>query len=124
MGSHLFTPRSGLNLGIRMRKTYIFLHLLACNFNKCSPRISGSHTNYIRRAELRTSSKRTLAVTYFVCAELNYGREIRGHSFADKGHSALLRLAYRFESEKLLIPPNQVDTFYILITEFKKSLFF
>jgi hypothetical protein len=26
MGSHLFTPRSGLNLGIRMRKTYIFLH--------------------------------------------------------------------------------------------------
>jgi hypothetical protein len=25
MGSHLFTPRSGLNLGIRMRKTYIFL---------------------------------------------------------------------------------------------------
>jgi hypothetical protein len=25
MGSHLFTARSGLNLGIRMRKTYIFL---------------------------------------------------------------------------------------------------
>jgi hypothetical protein len=25
MGSHLFTSRSGLNLGIRMRKTYIFL---------------------------------------------------------------------------------------------------
>jgi hypothetical protein len=25
MGSHLFTLRSGLNLGIRMRKTYIFL---------------------------------------------------------------------------------------------------
>jgi hypothetical protein len=27
MGSHLFTARSGLNLGIRMRKTYIFLQV-------------------------------------------------------------------------------------------------
>jgi hypothetical protein len=31
MGSHLFTPRSGLNLGIRMRKTYIFLQLNPAN---------------------------------------------------------------------------------------------
>jgi hypothetical protein len=30
------------------------------------------------------------------------------------GHSALLRLAYRFESEKLLIPANQVDDFDIV----------
>jgi hypothetical protein len=31
MGSHLFTTRSGLNLGIRMRKTYIFLQVLCMN---------------------------------------------------------------------------------------------
>jgi hypothetical protein len=36
-----------------------------------------------------------------------------GISFADTGHRTQLRLAYRFASEKLLNPENQVGYFYI-----------
>jgi hypothetical protein len=39
MGSHLFTTRTGLNLGIRMRKTYIFLHL---DVKKCQVLSTGT----------------------------------------------------------------------------------
>jgi hypothetical protein len=35
-------------------------------------------------------------------------------TFTDTGQSAPLRLAFRFESEKLLNPANQVDPLYIL----------
>jgi hypothetical protein len=45
-------------------------------------------------------------------------------NFTDTGHSAHLRHAYRFESEKLINPANQVDTFNIVKTDISKSYSF
>jgi hypothetical protein len=47
---------------------------------------------------------------------------VRTFSFSDTGHRALLRLAYRFESEKL---QNKADPFYyILKTDTSKAVAF
>jgi hypothetical protein len=56
----------------------------------CLPRINVSHANCIHIAEPCTRSARTLASQF-------------------KGHSTLLHLAYRFASEKLTSPANNVD---------------
>jgi hypothetical protein len=65
--------------------------------------------------ELQMRNKRTLAVRIQSMrgAELRTG-SVRAMSFANVGHRAKLRLAYIFESGKLLNPANQADPFYIL----------
>jgi hypothetical protein len=51
------------------------------------------------------------------------GSNVRGQdiSFADTGLSTQLCHTYRFESEKLLNPANQVDPLYIVKLIFQKS---
>jgi hypothetical protein len=51
-----------------------------------------------------------------VSVQLNHGRKRKyaGRTFTATGHSALLRLAYRFACYKLLNPANQGDSFYIV----------
>jgi hypothetical protein len=51
-------------------------------------------------------------------------RQYTGISFALLGHSAQLRLAYRFASEKLPSPSNQVDPFYIVKSDISKIVAF
>jgi hypothetical protein len=45
-------------------------------------------------------------------------------SFSDTGHGAPLRRAFRFGSEKLLNPVNQVDPLYLLKLIFQKNISF
>jgi hypothetical protein len=45
-------------------------------------------------------------------------------SYAVTEHSALLRLAYKFVSEELLIPANLENTFYIVKLKFSKCVTF
>jgi hypothetical protein len=45
-------------------------------------------------------------------------------SFLDMGLSKQLHWAYRFESEKLLNPTNQVEPFYIVQTDSSKIMAF
>jgi hypothetical protein len=45
-------------------------------------------------------------------------------SFAVTAHSELLQHVYKFESEKLLNPPNRVNSFYIEKMIFEKSYLF
>jgi hypothetical protein len=63
-------------------------------YNICLPRICLSHANCIRVIEPRTGSGGILA------SQIKYG------------HSALLRLAYRLASEKLLNPANRLSFLY------------
>jgi hypothetical protein len=51
-------------------------------------------------------------------------RKYAGISFADTGHRAPLRLAYRFASEKLLNPANQVDPFCVAKSDISKKVAF
>jgi hypothetical protein len=63
----------------------------------------------MRGAELQTGSTRTLAASIQICmrrADLRAGNT-----------RALLRLAYRFDREKLLIPATQLDPLYKVKTD-------
>jgi hypothetical protein len=51
-------------------------------------------------------------------------RKYMGISFAEMEHRAPLHLAYRFVSEKLLNPTNQVDPFYIAKFDISKIITF
>jgi hypothetical protein len=71
--------------------------------------------------QILLSVRRGLAARkQIVCEELNNGRVYTYISFAHTGHSALLRLVYRFESEKFLIPANQVCPFCLVKTNISK----
>jgi hypothetical protein len=72
------------------------------------PRISVSHnTISVQLCHGRESTRKLASRVQILPEQLNHGWEWAVHS-------AQLRLAYRFESEKLLNPANQVDPFYIL----------
>jgi hypothetical protein len=116
--SRKIVPRNFLNSKFYLIKriTLISVKTVSCSQSQILLSVRpGSHTNCMRGAELRTGNTRTLAVrihNFRRGADLRTGGT-RILASRIRGHSALLRLAYRFESEKLLIPANQVVHFSI-----------